>query len=57
MRYLFGEKEYRFLKQTALKRNLSPAEVAWKQKINRRILSKTIVQRPGDVINSGRPLS
>src|SRR3546814_12092406 len=45
MGYLFGEKEYRFLKQTALKRNLSPAQLAWKQKINRRILSKTIVQR------------
>src|SRR3546814_6048242 len=36
MGYLFGEKEYRFLKQTALKRNLSPAQLAWKQKINRR---------------------
>ncbi|TMJ12369.1 MAG: hypothetical protein E6G94_13970 [Alphaproteobacteria bacterium] len=45
MGYLFGEKEYRFLKQTMLKRHLSPAQVAWKQKINRRILSKTIVQR------------
>jgi len=45
MGYLFGEKEYRFLKQTALKRNLSLAQLAWKQKINRRILSKTIVQR------------
>jgi hypothetical protein len=45
MGYLYDEKEYRFLKQTALKRILSPAQAAWKRKINRRILSKTIVQR------------
>src|SRR3546814_2546999 len=45
MGYLFGEKEYRFLKQTALKRNLTPAQLAWKQKINSRIISKTIVQQ------------
>lgn len=45
MGYLFGEKEYLFLKQTMRKRILSPAQLAWKQKINRRILSKTIVQR------------
>jgi hypothetical protein len=45
MGYLFGKKEYLFLRQTMLKRNLSPAQVAWKKKINRRILSKTIVHR------------
>ena len=43
--FLFGEKEYNFLKQTARKRNLSPAQSAWKAKINRRILSQTVVQR------------
>jgi hypothetical protein len=46
--YLFGEKEYTFLKQTALKRKLSPSQLAWKQKINRRILSKAIVRRRSD---------
>lgn len=45
MGYLFGEKEYRFLHQTALKRNLSQAQIDWKRKINRRILSKTVVQK------------
>lgn len=45
MGYLFGEKEYTFLKQTALKRKLSPAQLAWKKKINRRVLSQTIVRR------------
>ena len=45
MGYLYGEKEYSFLLQTALKRKLSPAQMAWKQKINRRILAQTIVQR------------
>ena len=43
--YLFSEKEYTFLKQTVLKRKLSASQLAWKQKINRRILAKTIVQR------------
>jgi hypothetical protein len=43
--YLFNEKEYSFLKQTALKRKLSAPQLLWKQKINRRILAKTIVQR------------
>lgn len=42
--YLFGEKEYTFLKQTALKRKLSPAQTAWKEKINRRILAQTKVR-------------
>jgi hypothetical protein len=44
MGYLFGEREYTFLKQTALKRKLSPAQIAWKEKINRRILAQTIVR-------------
>lgn len=42
--YLFGEKEYNFLKQTALKRKLSAAQTAWKVKINRRILAQTKVR-------------
>ncbi len=45
MGYLFSEKEYTFLKQTARKRKLSPAQLSWKQKINRRIVSKTVVRR------------
>jgi hypothetical protein len=46
--YRFGyifEKEYKFLMETRLKRKLSPAQASWKQKINRRILNKTVVQR------------
>ena len=43
--YLFSEKEYVFLKQTVLKRKLSPAQRAWKEKINRRILAKTKVRQ------------
>ena len=39
------DKEYAFLIQTMQKRNLSAAQVAWKRKINRRILSKIVVQR------------
>ena len=42
--YLFGENEYTFLKQTALKRRLSDAQIAWKTKINRRILAQTRVR-------------
>ena len=46
--YKFGyifESEYKFLMETRLKRKLSAKQVAWKQKINRRIVNKTIVQR------------
>jgi hypothetical protein len=32
MGYLYGEKGYTFLKQTMRKKNLSPAQVAWKMK-------------------------
>lgn len=45
MGYLFSEKEYTFLKRTARKRKLSPAQLSWKQKINRRIVGKTVVRR------------
>ncbi|SJM35588.1 hypothetical protein [Mesorhizobium delmotii] len=47
MGYIYHDKEYRFLKQTRLKRKLSAPQVSWKKKINRRILSKTIVRRRG----------
>ncbi|RRD22035.1 hypothetical protein ECB98_21955 [Brucellaceae bacterium VT-16-1752] len=52
MGYLFDDKEYRFLKQTKLKRKLSAAQLSWKKKINRRILNQTIVQRRG--VHQGR---
>jgi hypothetical protein len=45
MGYLFGEKEYTFLKQTMRKRNLSAAQIAWKSKINRRIVAQTVVRK------------
>ncbi|TNE64584.1 MAG: hypothetical protein EP335_06920 [Alphaproteobacteria bacterium] len=45
MGYLYGEKEYIFLRQTMRKRNLSAAQIAWKVKINRRIINETVVQR------------
>ena len=45
MGYLFSEKECTFLKQTTRKRKLSQAQISWKQKINRRIIGKTIVRR------------
>lgn len=45
MGYLYGEKEYVFLKQTMLKRNLSSAQIEWKKKINRRIVSQTVVRK------------
>ena len=42
--YIF-EDEYQFLMQTKLKKKLSPAQISWKQKINRRIVNQTIVRR------------
>jgi hypothetical protein len=42
--FLF-DKEPDFLRSTVRKRNLSAAQKAWKEKINRRILNKTVVQR------------
>lgn len=45
MGYLYGEKEYTFLKETMRKRNLSDAQIAWKVKINRRIVSQTVVRK------------
>jgi hypothetical protein len=46
--YRFGyiyESEYKFLMDTRRKRKLSAKQVAWKQKINRRILHRTVVHR------------
>ncbi|MDA3832071.1 MAG: hypothetical protein PF495_01610 [Spirochaetales bacterium] len=43
--YLYSENEYKFLLSTRYKRKLSPAQLAWKQKINRRIVNKTVVRR------------
>ena len=45
--FLF-EREYQFLHSTRLKRSLSDRQVAWKIKINRRILSRTVVHRRTD---------
>jgi hypothetical protein len=45
MGYLYGEKEYTFLKQTMRKRNLSDAQIAWKVRINRRIVFQTVVRK------------
>lgn len=46
--YQFGyiyENEYKFLMDTRRKRNLSEKQRSWKVKINRRIVSKTVVRR------------
>lgn len=42
--FLF-DKEPDFLRSTARTKILSPAQKAWKEKINRRILTQTVVQR------------
>jgi hypothetical protein len=39
------EKEYQFLMETRLKRNLSEKQIAWKKKINLRILNQTVVRK------------
>lgn len=46
--YKFGyifESEYGFLMRTRLKRILTEKQIAWKRKINRRIVNATVVQR------------
>ncbi|MCW2484974.1 hypothetical protein J5069_03590 [Candidatus Symbiopectobacterium sp. NZEC127] len=45
MGYLYDEKEYRFLLDTMKKRKLTEAQLSWKKKINRRIVSKTVVRK------------
>ena len=42
--YLF-DGEYEFLMRTRLKRKLTPKQLSWKQKINRRIVNQVVVQR------------
>lgn len=42
--YIF-EEEYQFLMQTRKKRILSSKQLAWKKKINRRIINQTVVRR------------
>jgi hypothetical protein len=42
--YLY-DNEYKFLMQTRNKRKLSGKQLAWKQKINRRIVNKIVVRR------------
>lgn len=44
MGYLYGEKEYSFLLQTMRSRKLSTGQMAWKEKINRRIVQQTVVK-------------
>ena len=39
------ESEYKFLMQTKLKRKLSDKQKAWKEKINKRIVNKTVVRK------------
>lgn len=46
--YLY-ENEYEFLMQTRHKRKLSPKQLAWKQKINRRIVNQIVVRRRRDL--------
>jgi hypothetical protein len=41
------ESEFKFLMTTRFKRKLTSKQKAWKEKINRRILGKTVVQRRG----------
>jgi hypothetical protein len=45
--YLF-DGEYKFLMDTRRKRKLSGKQLVWKEKISRRILSRTVVRRRGD---------
>ena len=44
--YLY-DGEYEFLMETLLKRRLCPKQLEWKEKINRRIVNKIVVQRRG----------
>lgn len=43
MGYLFEEREYNFLKRMIGKRSFTPAQMSWKVKLNRKILSHTKV--------------
>jgi len=45
MGYIYSEKEYNFLIQMRSKRKFTPAQMSWKQKINRRIVKQTVVRK------------
>ena len=42
------ENEYQFLMQTRRKKKFSDKQISWKEKINRRIVSQTVVSRNSD---------
>lgn len=44
--YLYGIDEYLFMKEVRSRRKLSPKQARWRQKINGRILRKTVVSFP-----------
>lgn len=46
--FLYGEHEYNFLRQMNRKRNISPKQEHWLQKINRRILMGIVVRQLPD---------
>lgn len=43
--YLHGDNEYEFLMQIKNKRKLSQKQIAWKKKINRRIVAQSVVRK------------
>ncbi|MGC0798982.1 hypothetical protein WKH50_03430 [Pantoea agglomerans] len=43
--FIYDEKEYNFLVSTKNKRKLTPGQIGWKEKVNRRILNGTVVKR------------
>lgn len=45
MGMIYDEREYSFLKSTVRKRNFSPKQLAWKQRVNRRIIAGIVVQK------------
>lgn len=47
MGFLYDDTEYNFLMHTKNKRKLSPKQLAWKKRINRRILNKVVVRKNG----------
>jgi hypothetical protein len=54
--YLF-EREHDFLKDTSRKRNLSDKQLAWREKINKRIVSQVVVKRRSDTSPPQAPQS
>lgn len=43
--YIYSKEEYQFLMNIRHKRNQSQKQIAWKKKINRRIINKIVVQK------------